>query len=274
MNINYNNQNSSCRFSETLISYLYDEIAGQEEKSRFESHLLSCHECAEELSAFAGVRSTVLEWRQQNFEPLSTPAIELAFETENDKAEKISTHSSIKVSWLTGLKERFFLSRNWVGVVAGFAALLICAGLFYAIVVNSNKYEPNQAAANKNSQIAPAPVSTVENSYRSIQTAETNNEMIGNTTGKSEVRKIKDDSVFKTNKGVSSVKNIVTNNNRITVRQLKTINPAEKVITNERQTPSTNQRKPSKAAEIEFSTRAEEDKSLRLSDLFDDVSMK
>jgi hypothetical protein len=122
--------NSACVFSEALISYLYGEI-GEREKAGFEAHLQKCGVCAEELSAFGAVRSSINEWRELDFATLQTPAVELpAPEKPAFEAEKISPSRSR----LAFLSEFFSFSRSWTGAAAAFAALLICAGLFYLSV--------------------------------------------------------------------------------------------------------------------------------------------
>ncbi len=71
------NQNSSCEFAEQMIGYLYGETNGGE-KNKFESHLKSCADCADEFSGFGSIRSSVLEWREAEFSNLTTPHFELS----------------------------------------------------------------------------------------------------------------------------------------------------------------------------------------------------
>ncbi|MGI9035290.1 MAG: anti-sigma factor family protein [Pyrinomonadaceae bacterium] len=73
MRNNNGHQKSSCAFAETSAAYLYDEI-GDSEKLSFESHLRDCQTCADELADFSFLRSSIQEWRAADFEPLPTPA--------------------------------------------------------------------------------------------------------------------------------------------------------------------------------------------------------
>ena len=72
-------KNSSCAFAEQIVAYLYDE-ANPQEKTDFEAHLTNCENCADELSAFGLVRSSVQQWRTAEFLPMQIPAIEIPFE--------------------------------------------------------------------------------------------------------------------------------------------------------------------------------------------------
>jgi hypothetical protein len=52
----------SCNMHELLVTYLYGETA-PEESLRFESHLIDCASCRQELSAFEGVRESLQQWQ-------------------------------------------------------------------------------------------------------------------------------------------------------------------------------------------------------------------
>ncbi|HEX8367223.1 MAG TPA: hypothetical protein VF604_01530 [Pyrinomonadaceae bacterium] len=261
--MNSNNHNTSCNFSDSLVSYLYGEIAGQE-KSRFESHVSNCGICADEIAAFGGVRSSVQSWRETEFATLPTPVFELPFETEKTKI--LSTETSVGLrSWLAGLREMFALSPVWRGAATAGAALAICGGLFYVAVSSLPGDKNDVAEANKNTSVASLPSPTVENKNATSVTG-TNDEQ-SDETPKPEIPK---DKKQNPPKPLPAAERAAVNDNT-NVKPLKT-NVAPKPANKEKPAPSV--KKPSKQSDIEFTTREEEDKSLRLTDLFDEVSMK
>ncbi len=78
--LNNNNKNdSSCEFSEQIVSFLYKE-ADAPDKAVLNAHVKTCMSCAEELSGFAAVRSSVLQWREAEFDLLPNPFIDIPFE--------------------------------------------------------------------------------------------------------------------------------------------------------------------------------------------------
>jgi hypothetical protein len=57
-----------------LVAYMYGEL-DQASRSAFEAHLTTCDHCAFELGSFANARLGVIEWRREDFDPLATPVI-------------------------------------------------------------------------------------------------------------------------------------------------------------------------------------------------------
>lgn len=135
-----NNYNQNCAFSEQTVSYLYDEIAGRE-KTVFEAHLKNCSVCAEEIAGFGSVRSSVFQWKAEEFELLNTPKIEFL----HGQAGKINKSfvSGITVkSWFAGLRRTFAPSPIWA---PSLAFLLVLGGLFLFV---QNFTKENQVASN------------------------------------------------------------------------------------------------------------------------------
>lgn len=149
-----NNQNyQPCDQAETLVSYLYGEI-GASASTAFQSHLENCAECSAELTSFGAVRSQMAEWRQEEFAPMSAPAIQLP------KREVFITDEN-KVSRLDSMLDsiRAFLTPQVAIGAAGFAAILVFAGLLFAVwssrsndadVLASNQPKQEQKAAPTN----------------------------------------------------------------------------------------------------------------------------
>jgi hypothetical protein len=259
--MNSNNHNSSCSFSDLLVSYLYDEI-GEPEKSRFESHVSGCGACADEISAFGGVRSSVQNWREKEFAALPTPVIKLPFEPQATTLPVNATAASR--SWLASARELFSLSPVWAGAATACAALAICAGLFYVAFSSQQNATSMVAEANKNALATSVPAPTVDD--KSTSDAETNSKQTDETP-KPEFTADKRQNPSKPSFGAE--KTVVSD--KTNVKPLKT-NVAPKPVVKEK-TPANN-KKASKPSDIEFTTREEEDKSLRLTDLFDEVSMR
>lgn len=124
-----NHQNSSCNFAEQIVSYLYGEV-NQQEKAGFEAHLTNCETCADELSAFGYVRSSVQKWRTEEFLPMQTPAMAIPFE----KSPQISVNSAEKSSWLDDLRQLFALSPAWAATSAAVVLMAVCVGLTFIVI--------------------------------------------------------------------------------------------------------------------------------------------
>ncbi len=74
--LNDNHKNSNCADNEPLISYLYNEI-GAAGKVEFEAHLETCADCRSDLTEFGSARTAVREWRGAEFDKLATPIFEI-----------------------------------------------------------------------------------------------------------------------------------------------------------------------------------------------------
>ncbi|MDQ3798928.1 MAG: hypothetical protein M3384_05725 [Acidobacteriota bacterium] len=271
-----NNHNSSCNFSELLVSYLYGEI-GEHEKLRFESHISNCGVCGDEIAAFGGVRSSVQTWRETEFAKLSTPVIELP-RLNAEKATILSTEENAAVaaasrsSWLGSLRELFSLSPKWSGAATAFAALAICAGLVYVAVSSflPNGSERNVAGTNQNTSVVPSPTvaDRSETTFAKTETKDTQPDELPQP----EVKKDKKRNLPKSVQQAPE-KSVVAASGKADVKAVK-ITVAPRLVNKEKL--PTQAKNPARQADIEFTTTRveEEDKSLRLSDLFDEVSMK
>jgi hypothetical protein len=150
------NFNNHCDFSEMLMSYLYGEI-GAAESDKFKGHLAQCPHCAEELAGFAVLRSQVADWRQEEFAPLSAPAIVLPVATPIKQSVKkspiIITEDPLSPPSLLDSIRAFFTPPVMIGA-AGFAAVLLCLGLIFTFMSSQNS--PN--FGDKNLVASNAPV--------------------------------------------------------------------------------------------------------------------
>ncbi len=132
--MNNNHNNGSCDFSETLVSYLYGET-GAAESDKFKTHLAHCAHCTEELAGFGAMRSSLVEWKQEEFAPMSAPVIELPV-----RDIPVILTDEPAPSWLDGI--RAFLTPKIaltpIGLIGGFAAVLICLGLAFAFMASQD----------------------------------------------------------------------------------------------------------------------------------------
>jgi hypothetical protein len=155
--MNNNQKHSNCGFSEQLVSYLYGE-SGIAEKAVFETHLKSCAGCAEELEAFSGVHFSINDWKLQEFAGLAAPSIEIPYE----KAAIMPEESSVSDSWWSTLRGVFSpSSRGWSLAAASFAVIAVVVGISL-FALNSRK-DKDVAGSNKtNPVVLPTAEKTAE----------------------------------------------------------------------------------------------------------------
>ena len=69
-----------------FVSYIYDEL-DRTARETFEAHLAACDECAMELASYSDARLSVIEWRREDFDHLETPAIVVPWASEKRTPE-------------------------------------------------------------------------------------------------------------------------------------------------------------------------------------------
>ena len=72
---------SECKFSHDIVPYMYGEFPAQK-SSVFESHLLDCTECRDEFAAISSARFEVYDWKKLEFDPLPTPRFAIPYSGE------------------------------------------------------------------------------------------------------------------------------------------------------------------------------------------------
>ncbi len=135
--LNNNHHSPSCAFAEQIVSYLYSE-ANAKEKAAFDVHLNNCSTCTDELAGFGFVRSSIVEWKKEEFFNLETPSIQIPYPI---------AVSAEKQSWLAELRKIFAFSPAWSTVLA---AVAVCVGLTFLVLSFSNNKE---VAENDNKSI-------------------------------------------------------------------------------------------------------------------------
>lgn len=263
---NNNHKNSDCEFAEQMVSYLYNESEGAE-KSTFESHLKNCSACADEFAAFSGVHFSINDWKLKDFASLETPLIEIPYQ-KNDKLAETREVSSVKGSWLSGLRDLFSLSpRAWSLATASFAVLVVCFGI--ALFAWNSRNNSDLAGANKNktkSIVAP----TVE------KTSEPSN--LNTPSSNSPEKQPKTNNETLPSQPDVAVTNDTKPTNNRAVKVLSNSRQPQKVENNNAQkTPEVNNKNKNKTDQVApriLTDSDEEDNTLRLAELFEEIDTK
>ena len=248
-----NNHNSSCAFAEQIVSYIYDE-ASAKEKTEFESHLPNCLNCADEIAGFGFVRSSINEWRKDEFFTLESPALEIPALRPANLAQT-TVVSNEKDSWIDELRKLFSFSPAWA---VGFGALIISIGLVWMFFGSSQN-----DLADKSSEI-PSVAPVIENKTVSNPKEE--------ITQNSQVEKVAETPKAVENKHTAQKNQVVKASNN--TPKLKSVTPKknETVAGNKPNKKSNNVQK--QEVPTLSNLKEEEDKSLRLAELFDEIDTK
>ena len=250
-----NGHDPSCNHAVDVVSYLYDEIGGAE-KREFESHLAGCNTCTAELASFSGVRSSVNTWRAQEFDPLATPVIDIPFETLDEPATAAGWRGTI----LTDFK-RLFAFSPWPPAAVGFAALAIFIGLGFFVFSYMNR-SGNDLAKNK-AVDKPVVSPTAEPGKDPGEVA------INNSNSKSEG----DDKLITTPKAPEPEGTVVKVSVTRNTPKNKPVKASPDTVTPKKVVDKPNTQQNQKAPNLNNYTE-EEDKTLRLADLFEEIDTK
>jgi hypothetical protein len=236
-----NKYSESCSFSEQIVSFIYDEMSEQE-KSAFVNHSSKCVVCSEELSAFGTVHSEIVDWKRQEFLPLQTPEVRIPYVTVAQEAKK---------PLFAGFFEFFSFSQVWVKTTTAFAMLVIFSGIAF-FVFNSETTDGTMAKqAVPISSPKPLPTADVKVPETTILEPEV---VVNPKSPNAPVKPVQANARIKSNnKPVSSTPKVEkatvrTTNSKPKVKRQQNVNLIE--------------------------SDEDEDDSLRLSDLFDEISMK
>ncbi len=248
--LNGHHKNSDCGFSEQLVSYLYNEINGAE-KLNFETHLRSCAICTDEFATFSGVQYSINDWKLQDFSTLETPVFEIS--PKISRFVKTQELSENKGSWLPGLRRLFSLSpRSWSLAAASFAILTVCV-VIVLLAVNYKK--ANEYSQNNAPKIIASPTTEQTKVISPTETPESQPKSVVQSKNPSIIiakPEPKNNRLVKVNDSVRQPKKVEN-------ADIHKINPPK----------VNNQSKPSK-----FVIEDDDDNSLRLAELFDEIDTK
>ena len=233
-----NDTKFSCSHGEDMLAYLYDELPpyGRE---RFEAHLESCTGCIDEFAELAVSRYSVFEWKSFEFAPLPTPKF------------VVPTERKPAASWFDGIRAAF----AWNGwAIAGGAAAIM---LFALIGIALWNIQPDTTIA-VNEPSPSLPVADLEEpSNRSVETTEPERS--------STEREVETSQEPESNRRTAPEHKRPIVAKAVTVRKASAekVEP-RRVTANERLRNS-----PTLGQYVE-----EQDESLRLSDIFDDLDSR
>jgi len=118
---------SSCKYFEGIVAYMYGEMPANE-LNVFEGHLAGCRRCIDEFAAVSEARFNVYEWQRSEFAPLATPVIHLPVGKASDRT----------ISWLDKLRVVFAVRPVWAA--ASVAILLaVCTVVYVAFRGDENQ---------------------------------------------------------------------------------------------------------------------------------------
>ena len=88
-----NGNKKGCGLGDEIVSYIYSELAALD-RERFESHLVSCTACTDEFAAIADARYSVFDWRKREFAALETPAIVIPYDRADIQTDRIGAFAA------------------------------------------------------------------------------------------------------------------------------------------------------------------------------------
>jgi hypothetical protein len=246
------NYNSPCSFAEEIVEYIYDEING-ETKTKFETHLAKCNSCADELAGFGIVRSQVSDWKLKEFSPMTTPIIQLP-------VMQTVENTQVKRRWFESLRNLAILSPAWMTQTAAFATLAICFGLaFYAFNFQKPIAGDEVIPVNEIAKATPNVMQTPP-----VKVSPTPKEEVVESTAKT----------ISSKPNITVVKTMPPSMSKKIVVQTVQAETKPIVQKNKPNRPAKTINQPKQTGVNLLSNEEDEDDSLRLSDLFEEVSMK
>lgn len=143
------NHNSNGDHAAGLLDYMYGEMDSPA-RDAFESHLAGCDDCAIELAAVSDARLGVVEWRRNDFEHLATPEIVIS---------ELRPTGFVADIEKTGVFTSLFESLTSLPLFAGVGVGLAAAALLFGVIYFGGYLRSNQrdVAGNPNKNVE-APV--------------------------------------------------------------------------------------------------------------------
>lgn len=122
MNDNY--KNISCEHADGIVSYLYGEMPASD-RNVFETHLAQCGSCTDEFAGISLARYSVYEWNKLEFAEMATPRIVIPYDID------------VAFSWFDKLRAALSFGHGLPTAGAAIAAVAIAFGL---VMFGSNFY--------------------------------------------------------------------------------------------------------------------------------------
>jgi hypothetical protein len=127
-----------CEFAADIVPYMYGELAPSE-CLVFESHLLECGDCTDEFAVVSGARYEVYDWKRSEFDLLPTPAFEIPYRSVEPAP----------VTWIE--KIRIAFSTPWAAPGLAFATVVVLS-VFGGAVYFSGSGDASIALNNTNKE--------------------------------------------------------------------------------------------------------------------------
>lgn len=274
-----NHNNLRCGFTEDLVSYLYDEI-NSAKKAEFERHLDNCSGCGEELIAFGFVRSSINYWHTEEFSELKLPNIEIPY-IKNQNLVTISAVSNENQTWSDRFRRLFSFSPPRTTATAAFAvvAVFISLALFVLILPTSNDVANlnNDEKLNQINNLTETPVQI--NNNETVKSEENLLDKTPNLPDSIEKNRFEKKSEMIDKKSVLQHKKTesVSTKSSKSIKNFSETKKPNETITANRNLKTNNRNLPVESnTEIPKLTNFtdDEDDSLRLADLFDEIGSR
>lgn len=256
-----NHQKSPCRYAMQIVSRLYGETDAAE-TAEFDAHLKNCSFCADELKNCGFVRSSILEWRDEEFSNLATPAFEIP-KINSVNSVSVVTNSTESKSIFDGLKSLF----SFKPAFAALAFLIACAAVaFIAINFSGGDKEFAANQTNNSTKKIASPIDEIKEKPTETKLAEDKIEKTPTQEVAESPREVKTDKIVMPNKAIVKTSNVpapkINSENTVSSHSAsKDKNPKPASIQKQR-VPSLN------------NIEVEEDDSIRLAELFDEIDAK
>lgn len=263
-----NHKNSSCDFAGTLVLYLYGE-APKPESIEFEGHLKNCLNCADELESFAALRNSLFEWKE-DFTAIKTPAFVLPNEKQRKFAKEVTNGNEKRPRFSDFGKLFSFFPK----LAAGFAVAAICFGLFlFALRFSQNnelvQNDLNTINSNASFQVIDKKIQQAEESGLSGN-SDDNPVKAQKSENKNLSEKAATPARFDGSRNssvkISGISQTAAKNYKSTQNKIKSQTIREKQVYNSQRLTATSKKNPTL---VEVGD--EEDDSMRLADLFEEV---
>ncbi|HRI03117.1 MAG TPA: hypothetical protein PLL77_05200 [Pyrinomonadaceae bacterium] len=230
-----NSNKNGCKFTDEIVSYMYDEI-GESERNKFEEHLVDCTVCTDEFAGISNARFSMYEWRKEEFAHLPTPNIVIPY---HQKVEAIG--------FFARLRDLMTLS-GWPAAATVAAGLILSIGLSFAAINYLGGGQ--EMASNIPTNVAVPPVVSPDNKVQAPDPVRNGNEnvLVGNTDDR-QVRPLRASFNAQRPRNERAVTTVSKRPNDAVVRNPSATTAKAPALTNYDDT---------------------DDKSLRLSDLFDE----
>ena len=158
MNNSYNHQNYNCEFAPEIVDFLYGELKDNRQ-NEFKMHLSKCSDCADEVRDFSEIKFSIQNWKTLEFDKISTPEIIIPYE----KAVFNRSETAKALSFWQTFRNYFSVSPVFSGAAAVLlTAFLLAVSLFLFNGKNKDLLAENNTDPNVNPTNFPISAEKIE----------------------------------------------------------------------------------------------------------------